>query len=144
MRNLVCLIAVIGLIASAFGDVTSGFQYAYGQVDGRYFKSEVSVERLRKTPNWSPDREEAPPLSPGRAHAIARRQLERIVPSGQKWRLDQVRLIFMAETYCLYEVDFWRDYPEDETVARYGGDRFDILVLLDGTCIEPKPTERPH
>jgi hypothetical protein len=144
MRHLVCVIAVIGLTTPAFGDVTGGFQYAYGQVDDRYFKSEVSVEQLRKIRNWFPDREDAPPLSPGRAQAIARRQLERIVPSGQKWRLDQVRLIFMAETYWVYEVDFWREYPQDETVARYGGDRFDILVLLDGTCIEPKPTQRPH
>jgi hypothetical protein len=143
MRNLI-LSAIVCIAAEALAEQPSGSCFAYGQIDGRYFKAEVSLAQIAKTPNWSPDTQDAPALSPGRAQAIARRVLKRIIPADQSWRLDQVRLITMAETYWLYEVGFWREYPPDPKVARFGGDRFDILVLMDGTAIEPKQVPPPH
>ena len=115
----------------------SGFYSAYGQVDDQHFKAEVSLEQIRKTPQWSPGMEESPPLSPRRAQAIARQALTRVLPSGQTWQLDAVRIVSAAlGRHWLYEVAFIREYPPD--IAVYGGDRFDILVLMDGTAVEPK------
>jgi hypothetical protein len=124
-------------LAAVSAEEPSGSYSAYGQVDNQHFKAEVSLEQIRKTPQGSPQTEELPPLSPGRAQVIARRALERVLPSGQTWQLDAVRIVGGAlGRHWLYEVAFTREYPPG--VAVYGGDRFDILVLMDGTVVEPK------
>jgi hypothetical protein len=73
---------------------------------------------------------------------MARKQLDRLVPPGQAWHLDAVRIVDGGEqTHWLYEVSFRRDYPG--AIEVFGGDYLDILVLMDGTVIEPQPSPRP-
>jgi hypothetical protein len=142
MRSIV-FNATFWFVAALFAAEPTGFYSAYGAVDEQHFKAEVSLEQIRKTPLWLPQTTDAPPLSPEHAQAIARRELESVIPSGQTWRLDAVRIVAAAEgSHWLYEVAFSRVYPPD--VAVYGGDRFDILVLMDGTPIQPKPIPRPQ
>ena len=120
----------------------SGTYSAYGDVGDRHFRSSVSFEKIRTAPRWSPATEKVPPLAPGRAQAIARRVLHRIIPSGSRWHLDAVRIVAGAGgTHWLYEISFRREYPPD--VAVYGGEYVNLLVLMDGTTIEPQPIPRP-
>jgi hypothetical protein len=58
MRKL-ALITILCIAAEACAEEPSGSRSAYGQVDGRYFKAEVSLARIAKTPNWSPDTQDA-------------------------------------------------------------------------------------
>ncbi len=141
MRALTIL-ALFFVALAAHGEEPSGVYSAYGDVDDKHFKSTVSLEDIRKAPQWSPAAEEVPPLPPGRAQAIARKQLDRIIPAGSSWHLDAVRLVAAAEgTHWLYEVSFRREYPPE--VAVYGGEYVDLLVLMDGTASEPKAIPRP-
>jgi len=141
--RVVTITAMFCLVAAALAEEPSGFHAAYGVVDDQHFKSTASLEQIRKAPKWSPDTEEFPPLPPGRAEAIARRQLDRIIPARQAWYVDAVRIVAVVEgTHWLYEVSFRRQYPPD--VAVYGGDYIDLLVLMDGTSIEPKRIPRPQ
>jgi len=135
--------AMFYLVAAALAEEPTGFYAAYGVVDDQHFKSTASLEQIRKTPKWSPDTEQFPPLPPGRAQALARKQLDRIIPSGQTWYVDAVRTVAVVEgANWLYEVSFRRQYPPD--VAVYGGDYVDVLVLMDGTSIEPKRIPCPQ
>jgi hypothetical protein len=84
----------------------------------------VSLEDIRKALQWSPATQEVPPLAPGRAQVIARKQLDRIIPPKSSWYVDAVRLVAAVEgTHWLYEVCFRREYPPD--VAVFGGEYVD-------------------
>jgi hypothetical protein len=137
---LILLVLLIAL--RAYAQESSGTYSAYGDVGEKHFKSTVSLEDVRRTPQWSPATDEARPLAPGRAQAIARKQLDRIVPPGSTWHLDAVRLVAAAEgTHWLYEVSFGREYPSE--VAVTFAEHIDLLVLMDGTSPEPKAIPRP-
>jgi hypothetical protein len=138
----VTIIASLCATLAAHAAEPSGSYSAYGDVDDKHFKSTVSLEDTRKAPQWSPATKEFPPLPPGRAQAIARKQLDHIIPAGSNWYLDAVRIVAAVEgTYWLYEVSFRREYPPD--VAVYGGEYVDLLVLMDGRAIEPRAIPRP-
>jgi hypothetical protein len=141
--RVITITAMFCLLVAALAEEPSRFYAGYGVVDDQRFKSTASFEQIRNAPKWSPDTEEFPPLPLGRAQAIARKQLDRIIPAGQTWYVDAVRIVAVVEgTHWLYEVSFRRQYPPD--VAVYGGDYVDLLVLMDGTCIEAKPIPRPQ
>ncbi len=137
----VTILALFFVALAAHAEEPSGTYSAYGDVDEKHFKFTVSLDEIRKAPQWSPATEEVPPLAPGRAQAIARKQLDRIIPPGSAWHVDAVRLVAAAEgTHWLYEVSFRREYPPE--IAVYGGEYVDLLVLMDGTSPEPKPIPR--
>jgi len=126
----------------AYAHEPSGAYNSYGDVDEKHFKSTVSLEDIRKAPQWSPATQEAPPLAPGRAQTIARKQLDRLIPPKSSWYVDAIRLVSAVQgTHWLYEISFRREYPPD--VAVYGGEYVDLLVLMDGTSPDPKIIPRP-
>jgi hypothetical protein len=141
MRAALLLVFVLAALR-ACAQEPYGEYNAYGDVDERHFKSTVSLETSRRTPQWSPATKEAPPLAPGRAQAIARKQLDSIIPPESTWYLDAVRLVAVVQgTHWLYEISFRRKYPDDGSI--FGGDHVDLLVLMDGTSPEPKQIPRP-
>jgi hypothetical protein len=138
----VIIFALVCSTLRACAQEPSGSYSASGDVDEKHFKSTVSLEDIRKAPQWSPATQEVPPLAPGRAQVIARKQLDRIIPPQSSWYVDAVRLVAAVEgTHWLYEISFRREYPPD--VAVFGGEYVDLLVLMDGTSPEPKSIPRP-
>jgi hypothetical protein len=135
MRIVTAIVVTVTALSVLAGN-SSGFYAAYGEVDHQRFMARVSLADIHKTPRWSPDSEKTPPLPPGRAQSIAHRQLEQVVPSGQKWQVDAVRIVDADEHGdWLYEIAFHRDYPPNANVT--GNDRMEILVLMDGTPVAP-------
>ena len=135
------IVTLFSVALLAHGQEWSGTYSAYGDVGDKHFRSTVSLEDIRKTPQWSPAAQEVPPLPPGRAQAIARQQLDRIVSSTSDWHVDAVRIVAAADdTHWLYEVSFRREYPPDALVV---GEHVDLLILMDGTAIEPREIPRP-
>jgi hypothetical protein len=133
--KIATLSVVICSVSAVLADKPSGFHAADGEINHQRFMSRVSLAEIH--PKWSPDSRETPPLSPGRAQAIARKQLEYVVPSGQKWYVEAIRIIDGHEHRdWLYEIAFRREYPSNVTV--FDGDRMNILVLMDGTPVKPK------
>jgi hypothetical protein len=129
--------------ASCFAaDDQPGWYAAYGDVGDQHFQSKATWPRIEQAPRWSPDTQQIPPLSPGRAQAIARKQLDRLIPAEQTWHLHAVRIVDAGlGTHWLYEISFQREFPAD--VAVFGGQFMEILVLMDGAAIEPIPIVRP-
>ena len=118
-----------------------GWYAALGDIGGQHYRSQVTWTQIEQAPKWSPDAQETPPLPPGRAQAIARKELNRLIPLGQTWHLHAVRIVDAGRGQWLYEVSFERQFPSD--VAVIGGQFMDILVLMDGTAIEPRSVPRP-
>src|SRR5437762_1842459 len=103
---LTCLFAVSCIAA----DRDSAFYAAYGDVGNQHYQSKATWTQIEQAPRWSLDADEMPPLPPGRAHTIARKQLERLLPHGQTWYLDAIRIVDGGlRRHWLYEVSFRRD-----------------------------------
>jgi hypothetical protein len=142
MRSV--LLAFLFAASCLASDDHSAWYAAYGDVGDKHFQSKATWSQIEQAPRWSPDTEEMPPLAPTRAQSIALRTLEPLIPPGQEWHLHEVRIVDGGlRTHWLYEVSFRREYPRDPNVAVFGGEFMAILVLMDGTAIEPRAIPRP-
>lgn len=135
MRSFVVL-ALLALAAATRAD-DRDFRYsAISQADRKQFASRVTDEALAKAPVWSPDAS-APPLTPGRAQQIAFKQLSQSVTDPKQWDLHEIGLVDIGDHFhWIYVVHYTRHYPAD--MAVFGGEFFDICVLLDGISIKPE------
>lgn len=111
-----------------------------GKADARQFEFNVTDADVSKTPVWQPD-SATPPLSPRRAGEIAQKQLEGFVLDRTKWRLFQIILVDWGQHHWFYIVRFERQYPPD--LAVFGGDYFEIPVLMSGAVLQPKIMQLP-
>jgi hypothetical protein len=111
-----------------------------GKADAKQFEFNVTDEDVGKTPVWPSD-SSTPPLSPRHAGEIAQKQLEQFVLDRTKWRLFQITLVDWGEQHWLYIVHFERQYPPD--LAVFGGDYFEIPVLMSGAVLQPKIIQLP-
>src|SRR5262249_6400772 len=136
MRRLVIL-GLLALATAESGD-EPGFRYsAISQADRKQFASKVTDGALAKAPAWSPDAGGAPPLTPGRAQQIAFKQLSQSVNDPKQWDLHEIGLVDTGDhLHWIYVVHYMRHYPAD--MAVFGGEFFDIVVLMDGTSIKPE------
>src|SRR4051794_5470616 len=92
-------------------DTDSAFYAAYGDVGEQHFQSKATWTQIERAPKWSPDTEETPPLSPGRAQAVARKKLDQLIPAGETWHLHAVRIVDGGlGTHWLYEISFEREF----------------------------------
>ena len=135
MRTLA--FAVLLFFTSQVYSGESDFRYsATSQADGKQFGSRVTDAALAKAPVWT-QQTERPPLSPGRARELAYKQLQQSARDAKQWDLHEIGLVDTGDhVHWIYVVHFMRHYPEDAAV--FGGEFFDIVVLMDGTAIKPE------
>ena len=108
---------------------------ASGKADGKQFEFPLSAEAVKATPVWTAD-SPCPPVEPRRAIEIATKQLHDLVKEPAKWYFVQLNLVAFSGDHWAYIVVFDRQYPND--VAVFGGDFFEIPVLMSGATLKPK------
>jgi hypothetical protein len=107
-----------------------------GHRPGKQFDFSVTDTAVKATPVWTPEAT-CPPLEPRRAIEIATTQLHDLVKDPAKWYFLQINLVdFGDHLHWVYVVMFDRQYPPD--LAVYGGDYFQIPVLMNGATLKPK------
>jgi hypothetical protein len=74
-------------------------------------------------------------VAPRHAIEVARKQLKSFVGDGNKWRCDGISLFDLGKDRWIFLVRFGREYPP--TTAVYGGEYFDIPVLMNGSVVKP-------
>jgi len=131
---------VLFVVSYAISGEIGGYG-AGGKADGKQFDFSVSDTAVKATPAWTPDAA-CPPLQPRRAIEIATKQLHDLVKDPAKWYFLQINLVdFGDHMHWVYVVIFDRHYPPD--LAVYGGDYFQIPVLMSGTTLQPKVRPLP-
>jgi|SRR5437016_14326055 hypothetical protein len=135
MRGVI-IIALVAFGSAALAEEPSSRYSAVSQADRKQFASRVTDEALAKAPIWSADAG-APPLAPRRAQEIAFKQLSQSVEDPKQWDLHEIGLVDTGDhLHWIYVVHYTRHYPED--MAVFGGEYFDIVVLMDGTSVKPE------
>jgi hypothetical protein len=100
------------------------------------FDFEVTREQLLKTPLWRL-KKDSPPLSPRKADKAATTKLRKLLKDTKGWERDRICLQDMGDgIHWIYVIEFSQR-------GIYGGLPPDlkIIVLMDGTVIEPKITD---
>lgn len=131
------IISLVWLLSWASGGVTQDMREIYRTTDtsGRVKIYRVAEDRLLATKKWSPESEE-PPLSVSAAVKVALKRLgtrqaggfrvvgvELSASGGQEWRW------------------FYRVACYDLATARapQGPEMVDVIVLMDGSVVDPSP-----
>ena len=105
------------------------------------FMSRITRDQLARTPAWDPA-SEFPPLSPKKAEEASRAMLEKIL-GGRRW----TRPDFSLKPFDVTPDDGGHREIRWLYVLHFGllrdmGDEsgsFNVIVLMDGTALEPKP-----
>ena len=135
MRRVI-IVALLAFALGASAEEPSSRYSAISQADRKQFASRVTDEALAKAPIWSGDAG-APPLEPRRAQEIAFEQLSKSVENPKQWDLHEIGLVDTGDhLHWIYVLHYTRHYPEE--VAVFGGEYFDIVVLMDGTPVKPE------
>jgi len=114
------------------------------RVRGKYYELPLTSDRLRKTPAWNVNKGANPPVLPGKALALARKELAKTFQDASRWRIERIWIqqsfafpgfVNDLEDRWYYELAFSppEAKPVDGTL-----DSFDFLVLMDGTVIAPQ------
>lgn len=106
------------------------------RINGSWYQSTIYPSQLAKAPLWHPDLEPLPPLSPGKALALATRKLNGLFPNISDWRAMRVELEWtLKPDHWYYEIQFVRG-PESRP---NGGEAqsFAVNVLMNGEVIQP-------
>jgi hypothetical protein len=123
------------LIALQMGSADVTGQWS-SYVLGQRWDFTVLRRDLERTPLWA-DSDETPPLAPRRAIAVARSELERLVPAADAWRLSNVQLRPVhGPGRWIYLVGF--DEPAPGPMGGIG-QTLEIVVLMNGVAVQPTP-----
>jgi hypothetical protein len=106
------------------------------RIDGKWYQSIIYPTQLERAPLWHPELEPQPPLSPGRALALASNKLGVLFPKIRDWHAMRVGLEWsLKPDHWYYEVYFVRS-PDPRG---QGGEAqsFTVNVLMNGDVIQP-------
>jgi hypothetical protein len=111
-----------------------------GLKQGKRYDFDVYQDDLNRTPAWQTN-EEFPPLSPRKAEAAARRQLDKLVEHAERWNRRIVALHQMSDSdKWVYVVHFSGFHPPG--VLDGAVPQMRLVVLMDGRALEPRVS--PH
>jgi hypothetical protein len=132
------LIAILLAATVVRADLISSYSVtSYDPKVRRRFDFEVTREQLLKAPLWGVD-QETPPLSPRRAERLAITKFHQLVYDTKGWELKRISLEDMGDgIHWIYIVDY-KAPTQDLGGSLIGGGEFLVVVLMDGTVIEPK------
>jgi hypothetical protein len=114
------------------------------RVRGKYYELPLTSDRLRKTPAWNVNKCENPPVLPGKALALARKELAKTFQDASRWGIER---IWIQQSFAIPGIvnDLWDRWyyelaftPPEAKPIDGSLDSFDFLVLMDGTVIAPQ------
>jgi hypothetical protein len=128
LSGLVCAAALAGEQPCATGSIS--------RINGVWYQSSIYPSQLERAPLWHPELEPQPPLSPGRALALATRKIKGLFPNIRDWRAMRVGLEWtLKPDHWYYEIHFARG---PESVPEGGeAQSFTMNVLMNGEVIQP-------
>jgi hypothetical protein len=129
------LIAVLFVATCVRAELIVSYSLSsYDSSAGKRFDFEVTREQLLRAPPWAAD-QDSPPLSPRRAERLAATKLHELVSNRNAWERKQIILENMGDgVHWIYIVEYSR-------VGEILGGLslpFRVVILMDGTVIEPK------
>jgi hypothetical protein len=116
-------------------------------VRGKFYSLNLTSELLRKTPVWDVTRCENPAVLPGKALALAGKELSRTFTDASRWTLRRVEL---EQSFQIPGVrdDLWNRWyyrvtfsPPENQRAEDMADGYEVCVLMDGTVVAPTQTD---
>lgn len=135
MRTIITIIIFLLTIHARAELVVSHSLYSYAE--GKKFDFEVTREQLMKAPVWKLQ-DDSPPLSPRKAEKAATTKFRKLLKDSKGWERDRISLEDMGDgVHWIYVIEFSHH-------GNYDGlpPSLKIIVLMDGTIIEPKITDR--
>jgi hypothetical protein len=123
------------LLQASATDTESDPATFYSYLQGERWSFAVTREALRYAPSWRPAIEDAPPLPPGQALAVARERLSEWLRDGARWRLMRILLQPVGDDW-VYVVEFGAPRPGIVT-------SLSVVVLMDGSSVTPQRTPWP-
>jgi hypothetical protein len=137
MRALYFLLSIVFAVHARADLVEHHSEYSL--MGTNVWDSRVTREQLLKAPAW-PTQDDSPPLSPRQADALATAKFQKFVKEATRlkdtklFRRDSISLVDMGDgLHWVYVVSF------EWTGAIFGPPpQVRIMVLMDGTVIEPK------
>lgn len=139
MTRILALLGVLACPTFVFAEFT-----IWSMAVEKSYTVTVTQEALQTSPCWA-DGEENPPLSARRAIVLATAKKDKLVSDSAdwKWHLESASLHQVEEGRWVWLVHFEAYPPSFGGIA--GAPPFlNLVVLMDGTIIEPKPASRPH
>jgi hypothetical protein len=134
------LMAICGLASALPPEPQHAIRTA-SENDGREIGWFVSDAQFLKTPEWKFDGRSEPPLSMPVAYSRAYAWLKKSFPKMSSFRLRSYELSTAGSSRApnrwYYAFDFFGDV-DGSTVTN---SKFSVMVLMDGTVIEPRETK---
>ena len=129
------LLSLLCFAATLHADVFT-FRRVISDTIGKTFYFEVTGEGLLKTPIWKADAD-SPPLAPRKADQLATEKFRQLISDAAEWKRERITLEDAGDgLHCIYIVRF--------TYAGISAGLppfLDVVVLMDGTVVEPKVRE---
>lgn len=95
----------------------------------------VSINDLKDTPSWTPEKDESAPLSLQKAIEIGRKTLKECT-TDDNWIVWEIKLTHLATDKWFYEINFRNDSTDD---VYFKKGSFVVYVKMDGTAVKPEP-----
>lgn len=118
-------------------------------VRGKFYSLNLTSERLRKTPAWDVARCDNPPVLPGKALALAGKELSRTFADAGRWTLRRVELEQSSQIPGVKD-DLWNRWyyrvtfaPPENQRTEDMADGYEVCVLMDGAAVAPMQTAEP-
>jgi hypothetical protein len=137
MRALIIILFLAFTIQARAGD-SETYSLA-SKAQGKVFTFKFTREQLLKTPVWKLQ-DDFPPLSPRKAEKAATAKFQKLIKNAKDWNCDGIALEnpFMDEgNRWIYLVVF----SPPIALNFVESDSIQIIVLMDGTVVEPIVTD---
>ncbi len=110
------------------------------QEDGSELGWYVSDDQFLRTPEWKFDGKSLPPLAMADAHQRAHAWLKKTFPKMSSFRLREYSVSTAGSSRAPNRWYYTFEFLGDLDGSMVTNSRFSVMVLMDGTIIEPKTT----
>lgn len=149
MRKLTLSLAFVGVLASlhtgfaqrispenaAIAEGYLGHEFSY--VEGKKYDFAITADDLRRSPSWNEKQDQAP-LSPREAVRLAREELAKLLPDGDRWELSSIILRPTHQDEKWYYVVEFLGPPPPGANLEWLSPPMRVVVLMDGTATQPE------
>ena len=138
MRALIFII-LLAFVTQALASETESYAIS-SLAHGKELECKITREQLSKTPIWR-TQDEFPPLSPRKAEKAATTRFHQLFTDLKHFKCMDIILEkpFFGDGYDGHWIYLVQFVPEEFEIGT--NDRIQIMVLMDGTVIDPKPTD---
>ena len=108
------------------------------QEDGSELNWYVSDDQFMRTPEWKFDGKSSPPFPMGEAYQRAKAWLNKSFPKMSSFKLREYSVSSAGSSRAPNRWYYTFDFMGDLDGSIVTNSRFSVMVLMDGTVIEPK------